>query len=366
MTAPVIAAGTVEAFDQKRVPNPEARKLESFPLFDWLRFVLASVVVLGHGGVALPGPLDAGLAVAVFLALSGWLIGGILLRSEPSDLPRFFYNRATRIWIPYAATFAAIYGLAALRDGIDLNWLRYAFYDLTFTHYNFVTTPRHFATLPLGGTGNHFWSISVEEQFYLFAPLLMFGLAWGKTLPAWLATAGILLAMDSRFAPIALGVVAAVLQRQHGDWHLRAWGRAVVLTGVAMSLLVMWEWDMQRTRALFAISVVMALATVGPRGRVGLFLGAISFPVYLNHWAGAFMVDQIAKLVALPFLVDKALIYILGVASGIVSWAIIDRPVMAYRAGWYTRARGRALGLTAYALLAIGLTGGLAILALGA
>lgn len=51
--------------------NPEAEKLKIYPLFDWLRFILASVVVLYHVGVKFPRPLTGSLAVEVFFALSG-------------------------------------------------------------------------------------------------------------------------------------------------------------------------------------------------------------------------------------------------------------------------------------------------------
>lgn len=136
----------------KVAANPEARKIASYPLFDGLRFVLASVVVLVHADVHFPAPIDGNLAVRVFLALSGWLIGGILLETQRSELPRFFYNRATRIWCPYFATMILLYATAALFRGIDLNWFKYLFYDATFTHYTWTVFPRASAEMPLQGT----------------------------------------------------------------------------------------------------------------------------------------------------------------------------------------------------------------------
>ena len=73
---------------------------EYFPAFDWLRLILAMTVALAHDGL----PMDhraANFAVQVFFALSGWLIGGILFDSDRGKLPRFYFNRATRIWAPY-------------------------------------------------------------------------------------------------------------------------------------------------------------------------------------------------------------------------------------------------------------------------
>src|SRR5690349_11767137 len=66
-----------------------------FPWFDWLRAACACVVMWYHGHV-LPWNQSGNFGVQVFFALSGWLIGGILLKSEPRDLTRFYFNRAVR------------------------------------------------------------------------------------------------------------------------------------------------------------------------------------------------------------------------------------------------------------------------------
>src|SRR4051794_30350860 len=65
--------------------DPRAESIESavyYPWFDWLRLVCASIVVLQHND-AFPWPRAGSFAVVVFFALSGWLIGGILLDREP-------------------------------------------------------------------------------------------------------------------------------------------------------------------------------------------------------------------------------------------------------------------------------------------
>ena len=349
------------AFDQAAAGNPEARKLDSYPLFDWLRFALASLVALGHEGLPALGPIDAGLAVDIFLALSGWLIGGILLATTRPEMPRFFFNRVTRIWIPYAAAAAAIYGLAALRDGIDADWWKYLFYDATFTHYTFTVFPRAATEMPLLGTGNHFWSLSIEEQFYLFAPLVMFLLPAGKKLGPWLVIAGVALAAGSRAAPIALGVAAAIVQREHGAWHLRGIARAAVPFAAAALLALAWLWDRPQSRALFAVALVLALARQGRRGQAGLLVGAVSYPLYLNHWMGAYVANAAAKHSALGGVAHMALAYAAAVVAGVAAWALIDRLVLARRVGWYSPAFGRACGVAAYGTLGVGLLGGAAI-----
>jgi len=342
--------------------NPETHKLDSYPALDWLRFALASIVALDHEGMRFPGPISAGLSVDVFLALSGWLIGGILIATSRQGLPRFFFNRATRIWIPYAVAILLVYGLGAVKTGVDAGWFKYLLYDVTFTHYNFTTFPPAPYDMPLGGTGNHFWSLSIEEQFYLLAPILMLALPFGKKLWFWLVAAALMIALGMRAAPIALGVAAAISQRDFGHWHGRPFVRPALILATLLVLAIMWRQDDARWHPLFAAGVVLSLAFIGRRGRVGLLLGAISYPLYLNHWIGAFVMHLVVKLAGhVPQVAQIPLAYSCAVLAGFASWALVDRWVMAHRAGWYTPARGRLLGATAYALVAIGLVAGTAI-----
>ena len=341
--------------------NPEASKLKSYPLLDWLRYLLASVVVLGHQGFQFPEPINGSLAVAVFLALSGWLIGGILITSSQKDLPRFFYNRATRIWAPYFAAVTILYCVAATREGIGTDWFRYLYYDTTFTHYTFVRLPIDLVSMPLGGTATHFWSISVEEQFYLIAPLIMLFVARGKSIAAWLVITLVLMLNNSVFAPIAAGVCAAILNR---DWDIaatlasRRWA-ALVATIAFAGLLF---WNIEPWRSVFAVSLVIALTAPGRRGGLGLFAGGISYPLYLNHWMGAFVVNALSRyIIELPHALHVAASYVASVVAACIAWFTIDRQVMTWRDRLYTPTRGRALGFGAYALVSIGIAGGTAL-----
>lgn len=345
------------------LPNPESHKLPAYPGFDWLRIILASVVVLVHEGMRFPGPIDGTLAVDVFFALSGWLIGGILLKTEPAELPRFFFNRATRIWLPYAAAIVLLYGFAAVYEGAGRPWWTYLFYDATFTHQLFARPG--IDAMPLGGSGAQFWSISVEEQFYLLAPAIMLLHPAGKTLWPWLAIAAAGLGFGLLGTPIALGVIAAILHRDHGDWHLGTAGRTAVLAGTAALLAMLFMRDSMAVRAFFAIGLVLCVALPGRRGKLGLFLGAISYPLYLNHWVGAFAGNGVTKhLLHLPpdgrwtLPAFIALAYAASLLTAAAAWWLVDRRVMIGRDSWYSPARGKALGTAAYGLVATGMAGG--------
>lgn len=107
-------------------------------------------------------------AVRLFFVLSGFLITGILLQSRqsPAKLPalaRFYARRALRIFPLYYAVIAA----AALLDLPDarakLPWLLSYLINFDFA-----------ARDSFGLNFAHFWTLCVEEQFYLLWPWLLF------------------------------------------------------------------------------------------------------------------------------------------------------------------------------------------------
>jgi len=336
-------------------------KLTDQPGLDWLRFALASIVVLEHAGLEFPGPINGGLAVWVFLALSGWLIGGILLRTAPEELPRFYFNRAARIWIPYWCAIVMLYAVAAAKEGIDANWWKYLFYDATFTHYNFTVFPKAAEEMPLDGTGNHFWSLSVEEQFYLVAPFLLSFTGLLLRIGAVVGFGLAVVFLGDAFIPIAGGVIAAIAQKKLGDWHSTLFGRlgvgALVLTSFS---LLGWHKNTW-IEALFSVAVVLMLAVPGRRSRTALWFGAVSFPLYLNGWLGMFIANFLTKRLPEMAAVSITLQFAFALLVATVCWYLIDRPIRARRDEWYNLRVGRVAAGIAYGSIAIGVIGGLAL-----
>jgi peptidoglycan/LPS O-acetylase OafA/YrhL len=336
----------------------ETTPLPDYPLFDWLRFVLASIVALGHARV-ITWPHSGNLAVQVFFALSGFLIGGMLLRSEAPYLPRFFFNRATRIWIPYFLAVALLYAVSATRDLVNLRWWEFLFYDVTFTHNWFSLRPEAIAALgemPLKGAGNHFWSIAVEEQFYLVAPLFIVVLGVARNSIFWLIAPAVFVWFGlTDFASISLGVLAA-----HAALETRARTLAAVCAlGISLPTLVLGG-SYQISAPIFSIGVVLLCSTTGTRTGAGQFFGGISYPMYLNHWLGLFVAHGLNKrLDMFGPLLEGLLGYVGGVLAGTVAYICIDRVVLAKRASYYSHRNGVAAATAAYAAVLIGLSFGL-------
>ena len=149
------------------INDPRRGSIESqtyYPWFDWLRAACASAVVLSHDS-AIGWANSGNFAVQVFFALSGWLIGSILLTLAPKDLTRFYFNRAMRIWIPYYVAVFLLLSLSILRDPITAKWLEIVSYKLTFVYNLFGTRQlaQFVNAMPEKGTLTHVWSAAVWE-----------------------------------------------------------------------------------------------------------------------------------------------------------------------------------------------------------
>lgn len=154
------------------------------PDIEGLRAVAVLAVVLFHADT--PGVGGGFVGVDVFFVISGFLITGMLYREVESTgtvrLRRFFGARARRL-LPASATVGVLTMVAAaallpplqakvaIADGITsaLYVSNYRF-ALQGVDYLAVTAPP--------SPFQHYWSLGVEEQFYLVWPAMIIGSAW--------------------------------------------------------------------------------------------------------------------------------------------------------------------------------------------
>jgi peptidoglycan/LPS O-acetylase OafA/YrhL len=218
--------------------------------------------------------------------------------------------------------------------------------------------------MPLKGSGNHFWSICAEEQFYLLAPLVLVVAPRriGRSVVLWAGIA--LAALAFRFyAAITLGVLAAVLRVQVGPFQRSPVVKAVcgaVLVGAAVMAGVGFAYE--TAAPLFGISLVLLLAIPGRRSAIGSFLGGVSYPFYLNHWVGAFVSHALMRPLHRA---DSGFAKALAVATGFVVsvplYLAIDRRILRHRNAWYTPRLGWRLAISGFGLVFVGVVGGLFI-----
>jgi peptidoglycan/LPS O-acetylase OafA/YrhL len=171
-TAPLIGAATPEA-------HPPAASAAHRADIQGLRAVAVLLVVAAHAGV---GVFAGGfVGVDVFFVLSGFLITGLLLaeaRTHGSvSLVDFYVRRARRILPAAALTLvatdaAAFFFLNFVRArGAVVDSLNAAAFFANF-HFAAIGVD-YFAREAPPSPILHYWSLSVEEQFYLVWPLLL-------------------------------------------------------------------------------------------------------------------------------------------------------------------------------------------------
>ena len=116
-----------------------------------------------------------GLGVDLFFVLSGFLITGLLLDSkgDPSYFRNFYARRTLRIFPLYYAVLALLF--LALPRVVDLpppleDARRHQVWLWTYTANFFIAAKASWALTYV----SHFWSLAIEEHFYLVWPLVVF------------------------------------------------------------------------------------------------------------------------------------------------------------------------------------------------
>jgi peptidoglycan/LPS O-acetylase OafA/YrhL len=172
------------------------------PDLDGLRTVAVYLVLLFHSGLAWFG--GGFIGVDLFFCLSGFLVGGVLI-NELQDTGSLrvgrFYSRRIRRLLP-----AAVVAIVATCLVFTLLWsvVRRAQIVgdavsalLYYANFHFMAAASdYFAADVDKSPFLHFWSLSIEEQFYAFFPVLLILLFRVR---------------GSRRRPVVLGVLGAIL-----------------------------------------------------------------------------------------------------------------------------------------------------------
>ncbi len=336
------------------------------PDIDGLRAIAVLAVVLYHARV--PGFGGGYVGVDVFFVISGYLITQLLVRADSKSLrltlAEFYLRRGRRI-LPalIVASAVATVGACVLLMPWDLK---------RFGKY-LAATPVLLSNIPAWREGagyfassnkyvalNHFWSIAVEEQFYLLYPLTLFAI--GRWLPRYRSAAlsvlaGLSLAVciwGSYYRPTAnfflapprawellLGATLAALQvRGIRNRIANEWLAGLSLAALAL-IVYAYSWTMSYP-GLYTIAPCAAAALIIVTGaqhptqvrrllsaRPLVFTGLISYSLYLWHLPVLllFAYFNILPLSAVQLGVLLAAVYLLAAAS----WKFIERPVRARR-----------------------------------
>ena len=244
-----------------------------------LRAVAVGLVLLGHAGI---GFFAGGyVGVDVFFVISGFLITSLLLKEVGQtgriSIPRFYARRAVRLLpastvVLLATVLGAWLWLSPLRfRHIAGDVITSALYSVNFRLA--LDGTDYFAAAAQPSPVQHFWSLAVEEQFYVVWPLLIIAATW--------AAARLGRGAASTVAAVLIPVVAAsfVLSvtetHRSAPWayfgsHTRAWELGVgALLAVAGSRLAVVSARRRLAMALswVGLAAIVVAAVLSPRRR---------------------------------------------------------------------------------------------------
>ena len=258
-------------------PTPQARPAFR-PDVQGLRALAVSLVVVYH---LYPSLVPGGyVGVDVFFAISGFLITGHLLRTyERTGRVGFleFYGRRARRLMPAAALVLLVTWLVSrvvlpaselpdLARQIRASALYFQNWQLSHDSVGYLNENK--PPTPV----QHFWSLSVEEQFYLFWPLL-FLLAAGA---AWLLRRAGRGRDSARFAGRGLLVVLAVTVVVASLWYSVTETRANAPVAYFVTTTRVWDLAAGGLLALLASKVTRRVGRVGVLAWAGLALIVVS------------------------------------------------------------------------------------------
>jgi len=339
---------------------------------DALRAVAVLTVVVGHAGVP-KVPVDAG--VTIFFVISGFIITHLLLRERESsrgfNVRRFYLRRALKLAPPFVVLIVVPTLFYAIWNGIS--WSAFTSQILFTYNWAQILVPDD-AWRVLPGS-NVTWSLAVEEQFYiLFALIWMFFVKreWWRPALVGLASAAILVAnlirvdvysaadasvrimrgTDTRMDSIAWGILAALvykLWRDQQHHRLMGWiGQPWTVLAATLLFLatfaipgnhftMTWRYTVQSV----IVAVVILYGLTASPGLVSRFLGRVSasrvvtllglssYSIYLIHYVLILAFKE--EVGTLPAAARSVVLIISGVAVGVVSYYLIERPILAFR-----------------------------------
>lgn len=361
------STGAIQSLDSPPSSPVEAGRFRSD--IQGLRAVAVLLVVFFHANFT---PFSGGyIGVDVFFVISGYVITAQLRRQTNGTLRErlvSFYCRRIRRIVPAAtvvlvATVIASYAWLGAANSVpllaDVRWA--AFFSANW-HFIAVGSP-YFVPGVQPSLVTQYWSLAVEEQFYIVFPFIVFGVTMttiARRRPAVLAGVLIPLIIASswwsihltssnqaaafyspftRFWELALGAVLTVIPSQ---WTLRRPQINAALGTVALLVLLVaasqltsvdaypgalsW-WPCGATAVLLWTGQTRASwgPTVWLSWRPAQYVGNVSYGLYLWHYLWLLLPLEYATT---PMSISSRVLQILAAfACAVVSFRFLENPI---------------------------------------
>jgi peptidoglycan/LPS O-acetylase OafA/YrhL len=353
------------------------------PEIDGLRAVAVLLVVAFHLGIA---QVRGGfIGVDVFFVISGYLITQIIateLGADRFSLRQFYVRRIRRIFPAlFAVLFASAIAVGFLQFPTETADFAKSLISTVFfsSNFYFLSKAEYF-----GGAADsmpllHTWSLAVEEQFYLFFPLLLMAVrrmgkaAWSWMLPITLGVALVSFVIstvlvhvhqESAFylifsrtwelaagSLLALGFLPALRHRLLAELIALGGLLLIIVAAYKFHRAISFPGPLALAPVLGAAAIIYA--TTAADTFVGrllslrpiVFIGLISYSLYLWHWPLIVFWQQFTG--HKPMTVEIAVLFVVSVTLAFLSWRFVEQPFrreggLVSRKPWLTATAGAA------------------------
>jgi peptidoglycan/LPS O-acetylase OafA/YrhL len=299
------------------MPSNEQRAFLSsdkqrFAPLDGLRGLAIAAVFSFHYRIEPHSPAEWGwTGVDLFFALSGFLITGILFDSlgEQHYFRNFYIRRALRIFPLYWGLWCILLAFMLAKARFEAAFLAWPAYvgnylgayalhsGLKHEHFNVLPAAVHIAQEKLRIRVGPYWSLCVEEQYYLTWPFVVWVLRRRERLLRFCVAgmAGVLVIR------VALRFWLPAEWLAYNEVYFWTFTRSdSLLAGSALALWVRWPGGLDRRHTgIIAVAITAALiALATAEWLCGLFNG-ISFAGWMQTWGLTAVAVAAAGVVAL-------------------------------------------------------------------
>ena len=331
-----------------------------------LRAVAVLLVVLYHAHV--PGLTGGYIGVDVFFVISGFLITGLLVREQERtgriSILKFYGRRMRRIMpaaalVLIATVVASYHWLGFIRGAYIAEDAEWSSVFLANFHFAAVGSD-YLHAQSAASTLRHFWSLAVEEQFYVVWPALFLVLGLitksvkNKIIPVALIVAGSYVlsilytaqnATDAYFSPftraceLGAGALLALLASQTARLPQRV-GVMLSLGGMAGILAIAFTFtdDTPFPGSMVALPVLATCAVLAGGGVIGetrlntvydfkpvQLIGLWSYSLYLWHWPVLTIAEQ--RLGHVPSAWARVLLVVGATVLAAATYYLIENPI---------------------------------------
>ncbi len=315
--------------------------------------------------------------VDVFFVLSGFLITGILYDTKKSTnyFSAFYARRSLRIFPLYYCVLLAVFVVLPMFRALSPDQQAMARQQGWLWTYlgNIAMVVKNAPVFDAGGIKLlHFWSLAIEEQFYLAWPAVV--LVFSRRSLLWICAVLISVAAISRFViwqigieqpmasfftfsrvdGLAMGAMAALIargtmgtERMHREARLLGIISAVALVAILLAEKKHWLWSfpihLQSPVRLLLFTCVLVVSVAAPLGGWARtifsaswlrFFGKYSYGLYVFHYMMMPWFEQIVPMEGLKerlgsFVVAVAVRMVvctaLSLVAAIASWYLLEK-----------------------------------------